>query len=292
LITYQLLRPKYLKGVGLPPGLNQEKGRMTPEQLQQAEIDRHEQTRPLTRIDWNRMAVVLILTFFSIVFWAAFEQAGTSLNIFAKQETDRSIPFVPPVETEAELDEYEQQQRQDCFVFPATWYQSANPAAIIIFAPLVAWLWIWLQRKGKHPSIPVKFGVGFLLLSLGYLAMILGAKEAEQGLAGPHWLLICYVLMTLGELCISPVGLSMVTKLSPARYTSGMMGLYFGMLGLANLLAGLVASLANKIEEGEFGSLLGGMPDFFLFLAVVPLVVGLFVLVLSAPLKKMMHGLH
>jgi POT family proton-dependent oligopeptide transporter len=292
LVTYQILRPKFLQGVGLPPGLKQEESQMTPLQLQQAEVDRYEQNRPLTRVDWERMAVVLILTFFSIVFWVAFEQAGTSLNIFAKQETDRSIPFLPPLKAQGELDEYEQQQRDDCFIFPATWYQSANPASIVLFAPLVAWLWIWLQRRRKHPSIPVKFGLGFLLLSLGYVAMIFGAVEAKEGLAGPHWLLICYVMMTLGELCISPVGLSMVTKLSPARYTSGMMGLYFGMLGLANLLAGVVASMATRVEKGDFGTLFGGLPDFFLFLAVLPIIVGLIVLALAGPLKKMMHGLH
>ena len=134
-----------------------------------------------------------------------------------------------------------------------------------------------------------------MLLSLGYVVMIFGALEAHRsGLAGPQWLLFMYTLVTWGELCLSPVGLSMVTKLSPARYTSMMMGLYFGTYFVSNLTAGYVASYAQKfVERGEAGEgLLAGQADFFLFLFAVPLVVGIVVLVLSSVIKKMMHGLH
>ena len=111
-------------------------------------------------------------------------------------------------------------------------------------------------------------------------------------MAQPHWLLIMYTMVTMGELCLSPVGLSMVTKLSPARYTSLMMGLYFGTYFVSNLAAGYLASFSKKIENGEVFTLIGGQADFFLVLAVVPAIIGLIVLALSPIIKRMMHGLH
>jgi len=139
----------------------------------------------------------------------------------------------------------------------------------------------------------VKFAIGLMLLSIAYVAMIFGALEADRvGLAKPHWLLIMYTMVTMGELCLSPVGLSMVTKLSPARYTSLMMGLYFGTYFVSNLAAGYLASFSKKIEDGEVFTLIGGQADFFLALSVVPAIIGLLVLALSPILKRMMHGLH
>lgn len=358
LAVYQMFRPMFLKGIGLPPHhapSHEEGHEPTLEEVRQAEIDEYERTRPLTRIDWRRMAVVLILGVLAIVFWVAFEQAGSSLNLFALNRTDRNVLG---------------------FEFPATWYQSVNPAAIILFAPLFAWLWVWLDRRGWQPSTPVKFAIGLMLLSAGYVVMIFGALGAGSprevtldelpdaartaiarqaggaklekievltsdrsefyearwmvekqpvrilvdgdgkllrkqavaadgtprcesiagfekiGLAEPHWLLLLYTLATWGELCLSPVGLSMVTKLSPARYTSVMMGLYFGTYFIANVTAGYVAAFSSRIAAGEVFTLLGGQADFFVFLAAVPAVVGLIVLAISPVLKKMMHGLH
>jgi POT family proton-dependent oligopeptide transporter len=244
----------------------------TPEQVQRAAIDEYERTRPLTRVDWDRMIVIMVLGFFAIAFWVAFEQAGSSLNLFAAERTDRGVLG---------------------FTFPATWYQSVNPAAIVLLAPVFAWLWMWLAKRGWQPSTPVKFGIGLMLLSLGYVVMIFGALQADrQGLAGPQWLLFVYGLHTCGELCLSPVGLSMVTKLSPARCTSLMMGLYFGTWFLSNLAAGYVASFSEKVAAGKVFTLIGGQADFFLFLFVLPLVVGVVVLALSPAIKRMMHGLH
>ena len=275
LIVYLTFRPMFLKGIGLPPHHRpeHEAGREpTREQVRQAEIDEHERTRPISRIDWERMGVVMILGIFAIAFWIAFEQAGSSLNLFALNRTDRVVLG---------------------FEFPATWYQSVNPAAIVLFAPVFAWLWIWLDRRGMQPSTPVKFAIGLFLLSAGYLVMIFGAFEVQRaGLAQPHWLLIMYTMVTWGELCLSPVGLSMVTKLSPARYTSMMMGLYFATYFVSNLAAGYLASFSKKIEDGEIFTLIGGQADFFLVLSIVPAIVGLLVLALSPVLKRMMHGLH
>lgn len=286
LLTYQAFRPMFLKGIGLPPHHTPEHDpdrQPTPEEVRQAEIDEHERTRPLTRVDWDRMAVVLALGVLAIVFWAAFEQAGSSLNLFAEGRTDRSVPWV-----EGTLPEGWSKVLNP---FPATWYQSVNPAAIVIFAPLVAWLWVWLDRRGWQPSTPVKFALGLWLLGLGYLLMVPAAIQADRaGLAGPQWLLMTYVVVTWGELCLSPVGLSMVTKLSPARCTSLMMGLYFGTYFVSNLAAGYLASFSATISEKV--NLIGGTADFFLLLAVVPFCVGLLVFALSPVFKKGMHGLH
>lgn len=279
LIVYQIFRPFYLKGIGLPLHRRpeQEEGyQPTPEQIEQASIDEHERTRPLTRVDWDRMIVIVVLALFAVVFWAAFEQAGSSMNVFAKNHTDRSLPALGGE-------------------FPASWYQSVNPVAIVIFAPIFALMWGWLARRGIQPSTPTKFGIGFMLVSLGYVAMVLGALQAHAaGKAGPHWLLIAYTVATWGELCLSPIGLSMVTKLSPARFTSMMMGLYFFFIALANLSAGYFASFSERFAaRGEAGQgWLSGQADFFLILAVVPGIVGVMVLLLSPTLRRMMHGLN
>jgi proton-dependent oligopeptide transporter, POT family len=275
LMVYQFFRPMFLKGIGLPPHHAPEHNSHkdpTPEQIQQAEQDEYERTRPLTRVDWDRMAVIVILAGFAIAFWVAFEQAGSSLNLFAMNRTDRVVAGQE---------------------FPATWYQSVNPAAIVLFAPLFAWLWLWLDKRGLQPSTPVKFAIGLMILGLGYLVMIFAALQADAaGKAGPHWLLLMYTMVTWGELCLSPVGLSMVTKLSPARYTSQMMGLYFASYFVSNLTAGYLAAFSSKVAAGEVFTLIGGQADFFLFLFAMPLVVGIIVLTLSPAIKKMMHGLH
>ena len=148
-------------------------------------------------------------------------------NVFAAQDTDRTAWgwLAEP--------------------FPATWYQSINPAAVIVFGPVFAWLWVALSRRNLNPSTPVKFALGLWLLGLAFLAMVFGAIEARADLAGPHWLLITYVVYTWGELCLSPVGLSMVTKLSPVHLQSLMMGLWYFSFSLANcdvFLASVTAS--------------------------------------------------
>lgn len=274
IFIYQTLRKHFLSDVGGPPKRQQEKieARHTPEEIERIQKEEYERIRPLTRVDWERMAVILILATFGIAFWVAFEQAGTSLNVFALEKTDRVIAG---------------------WEFPATWYQSVNPLAIMAFAPLFAWLWVWLDRRKRQPSTPVKFGLGLILLAAGYILMIIAAQRAiGPDLAGPQWLLLTYVMLTWGELCLSPVALSMITKLSPTRYTSMMVGLYYGTFFIANLAAGYVASFSKEVEAGELFTLLGGQADFFLLLFIVPCVVGLIVLVLSPAIKRMMHGIQ
>lgn len=494
LIVYQFVRPFYLKGIGLPPHHkpeHEEGHEPTPEEIEQARIDEYERTRPLTRVDWDRIIVIVVLSVFAIAFWVSFEQAGTSLALFALNRTDRCVLG---------------------FEFPATWYQSVNPAAIVLLAPLFAGLWSWLAKRGWQPSTPVKFAIGLTILSVAYLPMVFGSLQAgnpkpialeaapepvqkvlqpvlsqlekeiaeaeakknaqedkekkspsflkkllsvfvsqdkkpkeadfdlleelthgghkyyavgytnqqatvyellgddgkllrrqaackgggedrtlqevheakprkialeqipeearktilaqvgshkirsltsqvvakepidtiwnekdgrefekthfrrirdftatwgngdgestvkvdeggvlltktvrafeDVGMAGPYWLLLIYVLATCGELCLSPVGLSMVTKLSPARYTALLMGLFFVTIAIANKTSGSLASASEDIAAGKWFTILGGQVDFFLVLAIVPLVISIIVFLLSPTIKRMMHGLH
>ncbi|MCY4342755.1 MAG: oligopeptide:H+ symporter, partial [Gammaproteobacteria bacterium] len=205
---------------------------------------------------------------------AAFEQAGSSMNVFAAQNTDRTLWGL--------LDA----------PFPATWYQSVNPAAIILFAPVFAWLWTFLGHRGLNPSTPTKFALGLWLLGLAFLAMVFGAMDAQDGLAAPHWLLITFVVYTWGELCLSPVGLSMVTKLAPLRLQSLMMGLWFFSFSLSNLLAGLVARYSVKLESGEATFLIEGLPGFYLLLVVAPIATGFLIWFISPTLRRWMHGVE
>jgi len=227
----------------------------------------------------SRLAVILILAFFgNIFFWGAFEQAGSSLNVFADENTDRTLFGM--------LSEPG---------FPAEYYQSVNPLTILICAPIFAWIWMFLERKRKDPSTPMKFAIGLWLLGLAFLAMVFGSLQTRDGgLAGPHWLLITYIAVTWGELCLSPVGLSMVTKLSPPRLQSLMMGLWFFSLALSNLAAGLVARFSTKFTgvDPEMTFLIKGQPGFFLMLVLFPIGAGVVIFFLTPVLRKMMRGIH
>jgi POT family proton-dependent oligopeptide transporter len=168
-----------------------------------------------------------------------------------------------------------------------------NPAVIVLFAPIFAWLWTWLDKRGLHPRTPTKFGLGLILLGLGFGFMVIAGLEVADGSkAGPHWLLLAYVFHTWGELCLSPVGLSMVTKLAPVKLQAVMMGFWFLSNAVSNLVAGLLFAYSARIEAGEVFQWLGGKADFYLALMVAPVAAGVIVLMLSPLLKRMMHGLH
>ena len=262
IIVYQARRSRYLGEIGLKPARTENMG---------AAFDRS--SWALSRVEWQRIAVILILAFFgNVAFWTAFEQAGSSMNVFALQSTDRTLWgwLAEP--------------------FPATWYQSLNPLSVIVFGLPFAWGWAMLRRRGLEPSTPMKFAIGLWLAGLSFIALVFGAIEARSGLAGPHWLLITYVVYTWGELCLSPVGLSLVTKLAPAQLQSFFMGVWFFTFSLGNLLAGLVARYSVRLEAGESTFVIGGLPGFYLFLVVMPIAVGFLVLGLTPLLKRWMHG--
>jgi POT family proton-dependent oligopeptide transporter len=277
LIFYQIYRPKHLAGVGLSPKQIAQQHASGEEVI--SKVDQAELKRPLNFVDMQRIFVILILAFIgNIFFWAAFEQAGSSMTVFAEQNTNRSVMG---------------------YEFPSTWYQSVNALTIVLCAPFFSALWVWLGKRNANPSTPMKFAIGLWLLGLSFIAMVFGAMESEGGnLAAPYWLLITYVVYTWGELCLSPVGLSVVTKLAPAKLQSLMMGVWFFSFSLANFLGGLMAVFSTKFKPGPNGEapeasfFLEGLPGFFLMLVVFPVAAGILIALLSRPIKRMMHGVH
>lgn len=236
LLFYQKFRPKYLGDIGMPPNRDADSNSGGGEVFPTPGEDETSGSKRLTGVEWQRLAVILVLAFLgNILFWAAFEQAGTSMTIFAKERTDRTLGGMVSGEG-----------------FPASWYQSINPLAILLFAPFFSWLWVWLNKRKINPPTPMKFALGLYLLGLAFLAMVAASFRSKGGeLAGPHWLLITYVVYTWGELCLSPVGLSMVTKLTPLRLQSLMMGVWFLSFALANTFGGLIAAFSTKMDTSR-----------------------------------------
>ncbi len=210
----------------------------------------------LETIEKKRVLVIFFLFIGAALFWSGFEQAGSSMNLFADRLTDRVVFG---------------------FEAPASWLQTINPLFIVIFAPLFGSLWVWLANR--NPSIPAKFGLGLLLLGVGFLVMMWGATYTDPNGSGvsPGWLISTYFLHTLGELCLSPVGLSSVTKLSPKPLVGQMMGTWFMGAALGNLIAGLVA--------GQFETL--PLPELFGNVAYIALGAGVLFLLLTPWLKKL-----
>lgn len=181
----------------------------------------------LTTTERKRIWVLYIVAFFVIFFWSAFEQAGATLTIFAEQSTDRNLFG---------------------WEMPASWFQSVNPVAIIIFAPLFAMLWTRLGKKKKEPSSPVKQALGLFLLAIGYFVIAFGVKGVEPGIkVSLFWLVGMYVIHTWGELCLSPIGLSMVARLAPIRLASLLMGVWFMANAMANDMAGQFGKLYPEV---------------------------------------------
>ena len=177
----------------------------------------------LTKDEKKRIVVIAILFVFAAIFWSAFEQAPTSLNLFAKDFTDRVVFG---------------------WEIPATWFQSANSFFIILLAPVFASIWLALGKRGKNPPSPAKFALGLLFAAFGFAIMIVAANLVVGSGGGlrvsPMWLVVSYLFQTVGELCLSPVGLSSMTKLSPRKYVGQMMGIWFLASSVGNLIAGLV----------------------------------------------------
>jgi proton-dependent oligopeptide transporter, POT family len=215
----------------------------------------------LTHEEKKRALVIAVLFIGSVLFWSGYEQAGSSLNLFAERYTDRALGH---------------------FVIPTGWFQSLNPAFVIIFAPFVAWVWVALARRQLNPSAPAKFAIGVILMGSGFLVMAAAATFVAAGSKVlPYWLIMTYLLHTLGELCLSPVGLSYTTKLSPKRFVGQMMGMWFLSLSLGNLAAGLIA--------GEFdASNTRAMPGQYLHIVYFAVGLGAVLLALSRPVKKWM----
>ena len=211
----------------------------------------------------KRIGVILVLFVASALFWAGFEQCGSSLNIFAERFTDRTLGK---------------------FEVPAGWFQSLGAIFIILFAPMFAAFWVNLGRRNLDPSAPVKFGLGLLLLGIGFLVMVGGAAVAARGVqASSMWLVMTYLFHTFGELCLSPVGLSSVTKLSPRRLVGQMMGTWFLATSLGNVLAGVIAGNFRTDALHQWSGL-------YLNAVILPVAAGLLLIAFARPIRRLMIG--
>jgi proton-dependent oligopeptide transporter, POT family len=222
-------------------------------------------SKDLDKAAKKKIGVIIVFFFCAIIFWGGFEQQGTTFNTFAFDYTDRSLFG----------SWYEDGQH------PAVWYQSVNPAFIIIFAPVFAWFWVWLGVRNMDPSAPTKMGLGLLLLGVGFLVMMFAAElvVSGNGKVGPTWLVLAYLFHTFGELCLSPVGLSNVTKLAPARFVSRMMGTWFLGTAMGNTIAGLVGGQFAEAKVDQ-------MPHIFLVMTLIGAGAGIFILLISRGLRS------
>ncbi len=211
--------------------------------------------------EWSRMIVILVLAFFNVAFWAGFEQAGGTMNLFAKENTDRLIFG---------------------WDIPASWFQNVNPMAILIFAPIFSIMWLKLDAMKFNPRTPIKFAIGLFLGALAFYIMTQASNAAAGGsLISPWWLVAVYVVLTLGELMLSPIGLSMITKLAPTKLVSVVMGVWMASFAAGNYLAGMLESILHKYDF-----------ELYPFITMLMLVSGVCLLLLSPFLNKAMKGIH
>ena len=217
---------------------------------------------PLTKIELDRVAVLLISFLLVIVFWGAFEQAGGLMNIYTMEKTDRLIGD---------------------WQVPASWFQSINAMFIIFFGTTVALFWANRKLKGKVSSSLFKMIVGLIIMGVGFFFMTAATAQYEAtGSSAMYWLVFAYLFHTIGELCLSPVALSFVTKLAPVKYASIMMGIYFAMTGFGSKLAGLLGEWSSSL--GEF--------TIFTGITITSVGLGLLVLLLRPRLEALTHGVE
>lgn len=217
--------------------------------------------KDLTSQVYKDRFVVLLLSFIMvIIFWGAFEQAGGLMNLYTDTKTDRMLFGME---------------------IPTVMFQSLNAGFIILFATLVAGFWAKRKLKGKEATSIFKMAIGIIIMGLGFLFMVFAAMQFEKsGTSSMLWLVLAYLFHTIGELCLSPVALSFITKLAPVKYASLMMGVYFAATGLGNKVAGVIGESAS--EFGEFSVFLG--------IVIFTAVIGIFFLLILKPLKRLTHG--
>ena len=223
--------------------------------------------KTLSSTEKTRVSVIFTVSFFVIFFWSAFEQAGASLTFFAEEQTQRDLGF---------------------FTVPASFFQSLNSMFVVGLAPLFAWLWL---KLGKYePASPYKMAIGLFLLALGYLWIAFGVKDVQANVkVSMIWLIGMYMMHSMGELCLSPIGLSLVNKLAPIKFASLLMAVWFTANAFANKLAGV---LSGYYPDGKTTSFLGyqiaNLYDFFMLFLGMAGVASLVLFFLSSKLKKMM----
>ncbi len=295
-----------------------------------------EEKKPLTREEGDRLWVIGILAFFIVFFWMAFEQAGGTLNIFARDYTARglsgdtaisafryvsvALTFIPIIILTWVIYELAAKIYKDypltifftslsfliiwgiviwinnnnfsneSLEVPASWFGTLNGFFIITLGPLFSTMWMRLNKANRNPSGPVKFAIGLILLGVGFGGMAYGASTIPQGAQAAQvsmiWLIWFYFFQTVGELFISPVGLSYVSRLSPVRLVGMMFGVFYIANFIANFLAGYVGSAMDRIGESY------SLSQFFLLFMAFPIAAGLLIWALNKPIKWMMHGVH
>ena len=225
--------------------------------------------------DRGPTACILMFVVFNAIFWLAFEQAGTSLNHFAAERTDRTVGG---------------------WEIPAGWFQSVGALLIIVLAPVFSMIWTALARRKRNPSQPSKLALALLLVGGGYIFMVVGSAGPSLQKASMVWLLATYFMHTLGELCMSPTGLSFLTKVAPVRSVSLLMGIWFLSNAVANKIGGAIAGKIEMIETGEASLFwyrwfrFGGQADFFLLFVVTSIGAGIVVLLLTPLMNRLLAG--
>lgn len=230
--------------------------------------------RSLTKVEKSRLTVIIIIMLFVIFFWMCFEQAGASLTFFANEQTDRHVFG---------------------WEMPASYFQSFNPIFIVLLAPIFATMWGSLGRRGVDPPAPMKQAMGLGLLALGFLFISFGTNADPAVKVSVLWLTGLYFLHTVGELFLSPIGLSMVNKLTPGRFTSLMMGIWFLAIATGNKLAGTMSSLypdpaATGPKPVFLGITIDNLHTYFMIFVGFAGVAAIILFMLSFKLKKMMYG--
>ena len=219
----------------------------------------------LNKDEKNKIKVIAMFFLASSMFYVGYEQQGSTLTLFADRYTDRFI---------------------GSFEFPSGWFQTVPAGAVIVFVPLFAWLWVWLAKRKLNPSTPVKLSLGLIFMGLGYAVMMGGSMIVVAGSkALPTWLIFTYIFHTFGEICLYPIGLSAVSKLSPKRLVGQLMGIWFMSLALGNLIAGL---FSGEFDDAAITANPQLLVDLFQGVVIAMLVSGVVVLVFNKSLKKLM----
>lgn len=251
LLVYQFLGKRFLGDLCMLP--------------QKAQLKEDGGEKPLTEAEKDRIKVIFVFALFSVFFFAGFEQAGSSMTLYTDRYIDRTVAG---------------------FEIPTAWFQSVNPLFIVLIAPLLTSVWNMLAARKQEPDIPIKMSIGMILLGVGFLFLMgavwqRGGDVADEGVkANILFMIMAYLFHTLGELCLSPIGLSMVSKLSPVRLASIMMGVWFLSSFFANSIGGYLASFFSKLGAGSI----------FTFIAIFSIIMGLVLLCLRKWLLKKSHG--
>jgi len=233
---------------------------LAPDTLTVAQASSAAGTAPekLSSEEWKRVMALVALCLLNVVFWAVYEQQGNTMQTWADERT--AWPMI------------------GSFQVPATWFQSFNPLFIFLLAPLFDMFWAWQAKKGSEPTSVGKMAIGSIVLGLSFIVMVVGARFVGEEKGSWFWPVFCTLLLTVGELYLSPIGLSLVTKVSPARIVSMMMGMWFLSSFLGNTLSGYIGVLFEQkiLSAGQF----------FLFLTVLGVATGIAMWAFSKPLNR------